>query len=210
MLARRFRSSSRTFGGYSCCNHIVHHRDRSGQNACKLATASCSAYEPGSRSSSFCRFLSRLYTFENSILTGSSRTNVSPLYLILFVSATWYLNRPCLYCSLLLTVLVFSLYDWRSDWFEPRNNVFSPAPLMASTSGNHTTTHGNPIREAIIESAASMLNSNVAESARNAVDNVVSRFGGQETGFITGAQWLRELIGKREWRVPCLDVILRL
>lgn len=104
---------------------------------------------------------------------------------------------------------MISLYDWRSDWFEPRNNVFSPAPLLAPTTGN-STTHGNPIRKAVVESAAQLVQSGAGEAARQAVDNVVARFGGQETGVISGAQWLRELMGKREWRVPCLDVILRL
>lgn len=54
------------------------------------------------------------------------------------------------------------------------------------------------------------MQSGAGEAARQAVDDVVARFGGQETGIISGAQWLRELMGKREWRVPCLDVILRL
>jgi len=81
---------------------------------------------------------------------------------------------------------------------------------MGTTTGNTTGSYGNPIRKAVVESAASLLQSGAGEAARQAVDGVVARFGGQETGIISGAQWLRELMGKREWRVPCLDVILRL
>lgn len=134
-----------------------------------------------------------------------TRTNVSPIYLILFVSATYYLNRPCLYCSLLLTVLVFTLYDWRSDWFEPRNNLY--APNLDSASGSHS------IQDAAIQSAsaiASAFNSTALSAAQSALHGLKRRMSGEEQAYVSGAQWLRELIGKKEWRIPCIDVLVRL
>jgi len=52
------------------------------------------------------------------ILFFLHRTNASPVYLVLFISATYFLNRPCVYCSLLLAILVVSLFDFGTEWFE--------------------------------------------------------------------------------------------
>ena len=54
------------------------------------------------------------------------------------------------------------------------------------------------------------MNSTAATLAQSALDGLAKRVQGQEMGYISGAQWLRELVGKKEWRVPCLDVIVRL
>jgi len=144
-------------------------------------------------------------------ITNARRTNASPIYLILFVSATWYLNRPCLYCSLLLTVLVISLYDWRSDWFEPRSNLlFSSSDSDAAQSTSLNQSIPRAAFETASAAAASVMNSTAATVAQTALEGLSKSLYGQEQGYISGAQWLRELVGKKEWRIPCLDVIVRL
>lgn len=146
-------------------------------------------------------------------LSGSNtkyryRTNVSPIYLILFVSATYYLNRPCLYCSLLLTILVISLYDFRSDWFEGRDSTLSDAYLDAQ----HPQ-RSDSLQEAAFETAsvaASALNSTMVSMAQSALNGFKRRSTVEEQSTISGAQWLKELFGKKEWRIPCIDVAIRL
>ncbi|KAF2219341.1 hypothetical protein BDZ85DRAFT_285510 [Elsinoe ampelina] len=119
-------------------------------------------------------------------------TNVSPIYLLLFITATFYLHRPCLYCSILLTILVASLYDWRSNWFEPRNNLWDWDKTDE--------------KEGLVEG---ILNSTAGAAAQVVMEGVRERLGG-EGRIMSGAQWLRELVGRREWRVPCLEVAIRL
>jgi len=136
-------------------------------------------------------------------------TNVSPIYLILFISATYYLHRPCLYCSLLLTILVLSLYDFRTDWFEPRD-IASTASLQSLSRNNQTS---NSLHDVALEAAslaASFINSTAASAAQSALQGVKRRVMTDEQPSISAAQWLKELLGKKEWRIPCIDVAVRL
>ncbi|KAF4556751.1 Hypothetical protein D9617_1g086320 [Elsinoe fawcettii] len=120
--------------------------------------------------------------------------NVSPIYLLLFVTATFYLHRPCLYCSILLTILVASLYDWRTNWFEPRNNIWDWSAVGAAREDKSLV--------------GDVFNSTAGAAAQVMLDGVRGRLG--EARVMSGAQWLRELVGRREWRVPCLEVAIRL
>ena len=46
---------------------------------------------------------------------------------------------------------------------------------------------------------------------RNAVDGVRGRLG-QASGAVSGAQsyeWVKGLLGRKEWRIQCLDVLIR-
>ncbi|TKX19459.1 hypothetical protein C1H76_8308 [Elsinoe australis] len=123
--------------------------------------------------------------------------NVSPIYFILFVSATFYMQRPCLYCSILLTILVISLYDWRSNWFEPRNNIWDM--------------YGDPEKEGRKSSfAEEVMNSTAGAAAHAVMEGVGRKLLGEDRVVLSGAQWLRELVGRREWRIPCVEVAIRL
>ena len=135
------------------------------------------------------------------MLTGKHSSNVPPLYLILIVSAMYYLNRPCVYCSLLLSILVISLYDFNNNWFESQ-----PDSASSSHTGNSTTN--------IIGDNISTATSVVQSVAASVVQSVAQSFT-QKTGLeiqpqISAAEWLKELLGKKEWRIPCLDVAVRL
>jgi hypothetical protein len=136
----------------------------------------------------------------------NARTNASPIYLILFISATYFLNRPCVYCSLLLGILVFALFDFHSNWFEPRysNTVSSAASELLS---NGTS----PISDAVVETV-SLMASAVNSSAAAAVDAVVGaltqRPPPEEQLNSTAVEWIKGLL-RKEWRVSCVDVVVR-
>lgn len=142
----------------------------------------------------------------NSQLT-QSRSNVSPIYLILFVSATFYLNRPCLYCSFLLLVLVFSLYDFRCDWFEPQDTLgLSLSKLLALKAPQSL----QDLAQETVSLAASTMNSSVVAVARSGLDSLARRITTEGQSGISLSQWLREGLAKKEWRIPCIDVAVRL
>ncbi|KAF2203295.1 hypothetical protein GQ43DRAFT_454529 [Delitschia confertaspora ATCC 74209] len=133
------------------------------------------------------------------------RTNASPVYLFLFISATYFLNRPCVYCSLLLAILVVALFDFSTPWFE--------SSISSDTSGAilNTTT---PLQGTIVETAsifASAATSAAQAMIKEAVNGIRNRDSSapQITGTAT-QEWVKNLFSKKEWRVPCLDVLVRL
>ncbi|KAF2266113.1 hypothetical protein CC78DRAFT_542821 [Lojkania enalia] len=133
------------------------------------------------------------------------RTNASPVYLVLFLSATYFLNRPCVYCSLLLFILVVALFDFHAPWFE------SPLP---SDTAELALSGTSPFRDAIADTvsvAASVANHTAQALYKAAGDGLQQRVTGLPEG--SGAQsyeWVKGLLGKKEWRVPCLDVLVRI
>ncbi|KAF2232064.1 hypothetical protein EV356DRAFT_505666 [Viridothelium virens] len=155
-------------------------------------------------------------------------TNAPPIYLLLFLTVTYFLNRPCVYCSLLLAILVLSLFDFRADWFEPRSSLphspFSPSKSSLSSAsscvpGNATqggdTTGGRTAQDNEVETL-SLVVSAVVDTASSlaaaVVEGLKKRTVGEGGNGVAGAstEGLRALWGKREWRVPCLDILLRL
>ncbi|KAF2878164.1 hypothetical protein BDV95DRAFT_624718 [Massariosphaeria phaeospora] len=134
------------------------------------------------------------------------RTSASPVYLILFISATYFLNRPCVYCSLLLFILVVALFDFQTPWFEP--------PLASDTTEfalNGTT----PFRDTMFETAGIFVqaaNSTAQALIKSAIDGLREKTTGVSQA-IDGASndWVKGLLlGKKEWRINCLDVLVRL
>ncbi|KEQ98850.1 hypothetical protein AUEXF2481DRAFT_36161 [Aureobasidium subglaciale EXF-2481] len=134
-------------------------------------------------------------------------SNVPPLYLVLFISAMYYLNRPCVYCSLLLTVLVISVYDFNTNWFEPQ-------PESSSSSSSSSSSHpGNLAATALgdnIAVATSAIQSAAASIAQSVADGLTKKTGLDVQSQISVAEWLKELFNKKEWRIPCIDVAVRL
>ena len=127
------------------------------------------------------------------------RTHASPVYLVLFISATYLLNRPCVYCSLLLFILVVALFDFHTPWFD--------APLSDSAE--------LALNGTVAESAgmlAPAVNATVKAGVGAAVEGVKGRVGlGQASGSEGQSyEWVKGLLGKKEWRVQCLDVLIRI
>ncbi|KAI9376643.1 hypothetical protein BJX61DRAFT_488530 [Aspergillus egyptiacus] len=172
-------------------------------------------------------------------------TNASPLFLISFVTLTYILHRPCIYCSALLVILFASTCTWsdrcffnlRADWFAPRYSPYydaSPAAANNSiSSGLHAPQNASSMLGVENESLAGYVFETVNNTAKALAGAVVDEtqkrlFGdgssecpssgtgptaaavlGEElTGF--GLEWLRSLVGRREWTLPCVDVKVRI
>ncbi|KAI0534528.1 bladder cancer-related protein BC10-domain-containing protein [Xylaria digitata] len=204
--------------------------------------------------------------------------NASPGFIFLFFICTYFLNRPCVYCSILLLILFVTscywsdrcFFEFSSNWFAPRmtsaasaafeswvgiesrypaNSTAAPA-MMAVLDDPITNNFYNSTTIETLNTTASALSSIVAytasfeswieshnpANATTAVDPAFYNFFNSttlETLNITasalariaseslarrkrtewtglGIEWLRSLLGKREWRIECMDVNIRL
>jgi len=150
-------------------------------------------------------------------------TNASPIFILLFFVCTYFLNRPCVYCSFLLLILFASSCHWSDhcffDFSSTSGFFVSPPPSSSyltfsnassintgmSAVDNSTTSPTSMVEDMFI--FASTLNSTAAAIAAAALED--AKKSRQEwTGI--GVGWLRSLLGRREWRLPCLDVYVRL
>ena len=143
-------------------------------------------------------------------------TNASPAFILMFFVSTYFLNRPCVYCSALLLILFISscnwsdhcFFDFHSNWFEPRH-LSSPLPNPIPEFINESPTMPNSTSEDISFLAAA-LNNTMAAVAGAAVEGVRRKLEIRAEWTGIGVEWIRSLLGRREWRVPCLDVNIRL
>ncbi|KAK3934223.1 bladder cancer-related protein BC10-domain-containing protein [Diplogelasinospora grovesii] len=144
-------------------------------------------------------------------------TNASPAFIFLFFVCTYFLNRPCGYCSFLLLVLFVTscnwsdrcFFDFGSNWFQARpggSYVYLPITgWKESAPANLTATEDlNATASAVV---AEMLNT-TAGALANAATEQITRIRTEWTGL--GMEWLRSLLGRREWRIDCVDVYIRL
>ncbi|KAF8454903.1 bladder cancer-related protein BC10-domain-containing protein [Terfezia claveryi] len=119
-------------------------------------------------------------------------TSASPAFIVMFLISTYFFHRPCVYCSLLMLTLFTSSCYWSDRCFLDSNNGhwFEPRILTTATAAFNT--------------AAGSISSHAGDPALgNATDTM-----GVWTGI--GLDWLRSLVGRREWRLPCVDVNVRL
>ncbi|KAF8426641.1 hypothetical protein EV426DRAFT_530186, partial [Tirmania nivea] len=119
-------------------------------------------------------------------------TSASPAFIVMFLISTYFFHRPCVYCSLLMLTLFTSSCYWSDRCFLDSNNGhwFEPRILTTATAAFNT--------------AAGSISSHAGDSELgNATDTM-----GVWTGI--GLDWLRSLVGRREWRLPCVDVNVRL
>ncbi|CAL5872334.1 uncharacterized protein PFLUO_LOCUS6596 [Penicillium psychrofluorescens] len=148
-------------------------------------------------------------------------TNASPLFIISFVALTYIIHRPCIYCSALLLILFISschwadrcIFDLRSNWFAPRYN--STPDYYPSISGNGTSLAVDP-NESLAGFVFEAINSTAKTLAGAAVEGVQQQLASRgleprpEEWTGVGLEWLRSLLGRREWTLPCVDVKVRL
>jgi Bladder cancer-related protein BC10 len=149
-------------------------------------------------------------------------TNASPLFILSFVTLTYILHRPCIYCSALLLILFISschwsdhcFFDFRGDWFSPR---FTSSRIASGNSSSITA--GDPgfnneslagyIMETMNSTTAALAGAVFEETKRRFLNNGSAEIKQEEwTGI--GLEWLRSLLGRREWTLPCIDVKVRL
>ncbi|KAH0602203.1 uncharacterized protein LAJ45_10216 [Morchella importuna] len=119
-------------------------------------------------------------------------TSASPAFIVLFLISTYLFHRPCVYCSLIMLTLFSSSCYWsdrcfldsnNGHWFEPRFLSTAAGTVMNAAAGAVGSSGG-----AAIQAGASA--------------------GQVWTGI--GLDWLRTAVGRREWRLPCVDVNIRL
>lgn len=95
------------------------------------------------------------------------------------------------------------MFDFHTPWFE--------APLSSETTElalNGTT----PFRDTIFETAGVFMQAanNTAQAViKSAVDGLREKSAGT-SDVSGGANWVNGLVGKKEWRIPCLDVLIRI
>ncbi|KAK4198688.1 bladder cancer-related protein BC10-domain-containing protein [Triangularia verruculosa] len=140
-------------------------------------------------------------------------TSASPAFIFLFFVCTYFLNRPCVYCSFLLLILFLTscnwsdhcFFDFGSNWFQPR----LPASYiyLPTVPGWNATTDAITSHNATTAMVTEMLNTTAGALATAAADKVVQTRV-EWTGL--GLEWLRSLLGKREWEIDCLDLHIRL
>jgi hypothetical protein len=142
-------------------------------------------------------------------------TNASPAFIFLFFVCTYFLNRPCVYCSILLLILFLTscnwsdrcFFDFSSNWFEPRLPVSYDTSLN-STDGACESNGMEPLFGDFNSTVAAMVGTTAKGLAQAVLGEVSSRSHPEWTGL--GLEWLRQLLGQREWRIDCMDLYIRL
>jgi hypothetical protein len=148
-------------------------------------------------------------------------TNASPIFILLFFVCTYFLNRPCVYCSFLLLILFASSCHWSDHCFfdfSSTSGFFVSPPSTSYLASNFSSSNGNITSldsnstspTSVVEDMlvfVDVLNSTAANLAATAIEDA-KKFQPEWTGI--GVGWLRSLLGRREWKLQCLDVTVRL
>lgn len=101
-----------------------------------------------------------------------------------------------MYCSLLLFILVVALFDFHTPWFDPPLN---PDTAELALNGTLVETAG------VLAQAA---NTTAQALVKSAVEGVRSKVGQGTSG--KEYEWVKGLLGKKEWKIQCLDVLIRI
>lgn len=135
-------------------------------------------------------------------------TNASPAFIFLFFVCTYFLNRPCVYCSVLLLILFVTSCYWSDQcFFDLSSNWFAPRPSSSYYPSNSSSSITEPVFDSFDATAVEMLNTTAGALAGVAADEI-ARKRAEWTGL--GMEWLRSLLGRREWRIECMDLNIRL
>lgn len=134
---------------------------------------------------------------------------------------TYFLNRPCVYCSFLLLILFMTSCNWSDRcFFDFSSNWFQPRPGSVSYLSGHAADHNaSSILDSVsLENITATANA-TALVARDMLNTTANALLGQAADQVAqarsewtgvGMEWLRNVLGKREWRIDCLDVYIRL
>ncbi|EEH38581.2 hypothetical protein PAAG_08308 [Paracoccidioides lutzii Pb01] len=143
-------------------------------------------------------------------------TNASPLFILSFITLTYLLHRPCIYCSALLLILFLSschwsdrcFFDFRGDWFAPR--FAAPASPLQTAPDHAAPVLAEYVLETVNTTAMALAGAAVDEVKKQLSSNgtLVDKAHLEWTGM--GLEWLRSVLGRREWTLPCVEVKVRL
>ena len=166
--------------------------------------------------------------------------SLSPLHLTTLLILTYIVNRPCIYCSLLLTILFASSCHWSGKclWEAPTSSTTcsslasnvtdSAASNWAAyfiprlyTTAPHTCTgvHDASSEGAVAAFLAEISNNTMSGFAAAARESGYALLGGMKQKIVgggsthaastssgIGTQWLKNLLGRSEWTLPCIGV----
>ncbi|KAK3372969.1 bladder cancer-related protein BC10-domain-containing protein [Lasiosphaeria ovina] len=144
-------------------------------------------------------------------------TNASPAFIFLFFVCTYFLNRPCVYCSFLLLILFLTscnwsdrcFFDFNSNWFQSRpGGSFIYLPISGWRSEGAANLSATEDINATASAVVTEMLNTTAGALVTAATEQITRTKVEWTGL--GMEWLRSLLGRREWRVECLDLYIRL
>ena len=149
--------------------------------------------------------------------------SLSPLHLALLLALTYFLSRPCIYCSFLLVILFASSCHWSSRCFVDFS--YKPAEeggqgyanwFLPRLYGHHEVRdHANFTFADILGDVANSTASALSGVAFEIAKRNLTGSSGQVTkvlldGTGLGVQWLRRLLGRHEWILPCVGIKIRL
>ncbi|KAK4662424.1 hypothetical protein QC763_611420 [Podospora pseudopauciseta] len=140
-------------------------------------------------------------------------TSASPVFIFLFFLCTYFLNRPCVYCSILLFILFLTscnwsdhcFFDFASNWFQPR--LAASYIYLPTITGWNATTDATASPSSTTHVVTDVMNTTAGALATAAADKI-AQTKVEWTGL--GLEWLRSLLGRREWEIDCLDLHIRL
>jgi len=111
------------------------------------------------------------------------------------------------YCSLLLAILVIALFDFHSNWFEPRySNVASIAAFEQVWIKGYEPTSAAVLQT--VSSVASAINSTAAAVVEAVAKSVIQQPPPEVLLNSTVIEWVKGLL-RKEWRISCVDVVVR-
>jgi hypothetical protein len=154
--------------------------------------------------------------------------SLSPIHLTIFLLLTYFLNRPCIYCSLLLVILFASSCHWSGRCFVDFSHLPAEEGGLASYASwfwpriySQTIKHDGPPERGnttMVGFLGEITNSTIAGLANAAIDGTKQKFVTSTTSVERvmpysagiGIQWLRRFWGRHEWTLPCVGVKVRL
>lgn len=109
-------------------------------------------------------------------------------------------------------------FDFNSNWFQPRPgltylvNNNSGGGAGAGSTGSPTTMMGSMEDMAAAANATALVAKDLIKTTANALVGAAAEQAAHVRAEWTGVgmEWLRSLLGKREWRIDCLDLYIRL
>ena len=129
-----------------------------------------------------------------------------PLYLILFLTGIYILQRPCLYCTLLLLLIIVTLFDFQGNWFG------DPPPEGANDSTASTNT-SSPLVDTLKASASvagAMLNNTIETAVEIGTQALPKRADVRWSWGRAGWEGLKDIAQRRELKIECINTIIRL
>ena len=134
--------------------------------------------------------------------------SLSPVHFTILLSLTWWLNRPCLYCSLLLIILFSTSCSWSQTCLIDFNYIST-----AQGGSGYATwflpriqTIGESSRKNATNETMSYVASVLADTTIAGLTDVASKLRGDVASSTYSSSTLSTIkeLFKREWIMPCI------